>query len=71
MKPALGAALLFLAPAASACTVCFGAPSSGLNRGFFWAIVLLLVLPFALMGTLVGLVVYHVRRHPRPASTLP
>jgi hypothetical protein len=56
---------------ARACAVCFGAPGSALNRGFFWAILLLLVLPFLLMGSLVALVVYHIRKGQRPTHPLP
>jgi hypothetical protein len=56
---------------ARACAVCFGAPGSAWNRGFFWAILLLLVLPFLLMGSLVALVVYHIRKGQRPTHPLP
>ena len=68
MSRPVRAALAALAPAvlaspAHACAVCFGAASQNLVKGFFWGILLLLLLPFLLMGTLVGLIVYHTRKH--------
>jgi len=62
---------MLLPATARACAVCFGAPFSPWNRGFFWAILLLLVLPFALMGALVGLIVFHIRKNRRILSATP
>jgi hypothetical protein len=48
-----------------ACSVCLGGVSSDLARGFYWGVLLLLLLPFVLAAGFVGLVVYHVRKHKR------
>ncbi len=54
---------LFLVPsAAHACAVCFGGGDSNLTRGFFWGILIMLILPFALMGGLITAIVRSTRR---------
>ena len=52
MKTALAAALAFAPRAASACAVCFGLADgkSGLYRGIWWGIVLLLTVVMSLVG---------------------
>ena len=41
--------LFFLLPKIThACAVCFGATPSNMSRGFFWGILVLLILPFAM-----------------------
>jgi len=57
----LGFALLSKTPLL-ACTVCFGGVDSDLSRGFYWGIMLLLLLPFAIISVLAGLIIHHTRR---------
>ncbi len=59
---ALIAAVLPLPSALFACTVCFGSGDANLTRGFFWGVVLLGSLPFALMAAFVSYLVYHARK---------
>jgi hypothetical protein len=60
MKHCLSAVLacLFAAvpSAVSACAVCFGGSESNLARGFFWGVLLLLILPFALTAGFITMV---------------
>jgi hypothetical protein len=58
--------LTFLPRAGSACAVCFGGASKDMSRGFFWGILLLLLLPFSLIGLLAGAIVRASRRRPAP-----
>jgi hypothetical protein len=56
--------VLEMVPAAArACAVCFGGSSPDLARGFTWGVLILLLLPFVLMASLVGLIVYHIRKN--------
>lgn len=58
-----------LPSAARACTVCFGQdPASGLTKGFYWGVVLLLSLPFMLFAGIAGLIFYNVRRRGRSGA---
>lgn len=50
---------------ARACAVCFGSTNSNMSRAFFWGILLLLVIPFAIVVVLVGVIAYHTRKHHR------
>ncbi len=50
---------------AMACPVCYGDLEPDQARGFFWGIVLLMVLPPALIFYIAGHVVYHSRRKSR------
>jgi hypothetical protein len=60
----LTAPLLCLAPrAAEACTVCFGGTSAELTRGFYWGVLILMLLPFTLMAAFFGLIAYHLRKN--------
>jgi hypothetical protein len=57
------AAFLASAPSAvSACAVCFGGADSNLANGFFWGVLLLLILPFALTAGFVTMVLRAGRR---------
>lgn len=58
----LSSSLLFWAGAASACSVCFGGANSEMVRGFYWGVILLGSLPFALMALLFGLIVHHTKK---------
>jgi hypothetical protein len=56
--------LAFLAPSYSyACSVCFGDASKDVSRGYFWGIMVLLLLPFLLVTGLIGKIAYHVRKN--------
>ena len=46
-----------------ACAVCFGGADSGWTRGFTWGVAFLGILPFALMGGLIGLVARATKKH--------
>lgn len=59
----LSSALLFSADSARACSVCFGGANSDMVRGFYWGVILLGSLPFALMALLFGLIVYHTKKN--------
>jgi hypothetical protein len=48
-----------------ACAVCFGAESPDMAKGFYWGIILLLVLPPIMILGLVGLVAHSIRKHRR------
>ncbi|MBI4057466.1 MAG: hypothetical protein HY399_07985 [Elusimicrobia bacterium] len=39
---------------AQACVVCFGGADSQLKKGFYWGIIILLALPFLLIGLIGG-----------------
>lgn len=67
MKPALGALLLvLLTPAlAAACPVCGTAQSENVRNAFVGSTVFLSLLPLTLVGALIGLGVWHVRRKER------
>src|SRR5206468_230998 len=55
--------LVLSAPkAAQACAVCFGGANSDLSRGFFWGMLLLLLLPFTLVGLFIGAIVRSSRK---------
>ena len=63
MKIFFTALLLSLAPHwAWACPVCFGEGGQNLARGFFWGILLLLLLPFALILTVTTKIVLATRK---------
>lgn len=70
MKPALGALLLvLLTPAlAAACPVCGTAQSENVRNAFVGSTVFLSLLPLTLIGGLIGLGVWHVRRKERERS---
>lgn len=55
---------LSLTASAEACTVCFGQSNSEWTRGFFWGILVLLILTFSLIAGLVTAVVRSGRKHP-------
>lgn len=59
-----------LPSSAFACTVCFGSLNINMSKGFFWGIVLLLALPFAMAAVLVALVARHARKHRRDQIAL-
>jgi hypothetical protein len=55
---------------ALACAVCFGSDGpSGLARGFFWGILLLLILPFSMLAGLVAWIAYATRKKSRENLT--
>lgn len=58
----LGAWLDFIPMSAHACAVCFGGASSNLTRGFFWGIVVLLLLPFVLIGIITTLIIRSTKK---------
>jgi len=62
MNRLLALILIFMPAMAQACTVCFGDPGSPMAKGFYWGILLLLALPFVLLGSFVGYIVYHTRK---------
>lgn len=45
-----------------ACSVCFGKGSEDLQKGFYWGILLLLLLPVALIGTIGTAIIYTSRK---------
>jgi hypothetical protein len=58
--------LLGLIPTlANACSVCFSGGSADTVRGFFWGVVVLLVLPFATFSVIVFKIVRASRKDPR------
>jgi len=69
MRPALAAALLALPRSASACAICFGGldNSSGLARGFWWGIVVLLAVTMSLVGA-IAWAVWTVERRRKEAG---
>lgn len=62
MRRILPALLLSFPRLASACAVCFGAESPDLAKGFYWGVLLLLVLPPAMVLGLALLIARHSRR---------
>src|SRR5688572_24981399 len=55
---------------AQACAVCVG--SSPADTGYFWGVLFLMAMPFALGGLISGWLWYHCRRGPaRPPSAAP
>lgn len=59
-----GLAMTALLPSLSyACAVCFGGADGNLIKGFTWGIALLAILPFALMATLFGLIVFSIKKN--------
>ena len=63
MKAFFAVLLLSLAPhRAWACAVCFGEAGQDLQRGFYWGILLLLLLPFALVLAVTAKIVLSIRR---------
>jgi hypothetical protein len=72
MKSSVGAtvaALSFFLPSlARACSVCFGSESPGLARGFYWGVLLLLLLPPLLIGSFAGWIAYTVRKNRRDGA---
>ena len=60
--PRLLIALLLAPQAALACSVCMGQQGSDLQRGFYWGILILLILPFALFAFIAVKVVSASRR---------
>jgi hypothetical protein len=66
---AIGLLPLLLSPVARACAVCFGSDSPDLAKGFFWGVVVLLVLPPALILSFAGFIVYNVHRNRRASLT--
>lgn len=62
--PAFAGTLALLPRFASACAVCFGrdAGQAGLARGFFWGILLLLLLPLGLIAFIGGRIFMAIRR---------
>ncbi len=53
-----------------ACAICFGELNINMSKAFFWGVLLLLGLPFALVAVLIGLVVHHSRKHQRQQDAL-
>ncbi|OGR57072.1 MAG: hypothetical protein A3I11_06775 [Elusimicrobia bacterium RIFCSPLOWO2_02_FULL_39_32] len=49
-------------PSLYACSVCFGKGSEDLQKGFYWGILLLLLLPVALIGTIGTAIIYSSRK---------
>jgi len=62
MRRTLTLLLVFMPAMAQACSVCFGDPGSPMAKGFYWGILLLLALPFTLLASFVGYIVYHTRK---------
>lgn len=59
----LAAILPFVFPgAARACAVCFGSMPADLSKGFYWGILLLLLLPPLMILSFVGFIAYHVKK---------
>jgi len=56
LSAALAAYLVVVPSAVNACTVCFGGADSNLTDGFFWGVVILLVLPFALTAGFITMI---------------
>jgi hypothetical protein len=69
MRALLAAALLVLPRAASACAICFGGldNKSGLARGFWWGIVILLGITMSLVGA-ISYTVWRVERRREEAG---
>jgi hypothetical protein len=64
----LAALVLALLPgAARACAVCFGSMPPDLSKGFYWGILLLLLLPPVMILSFAGFIVYRVRKVRRAA----
>lgn len=70
------AVVLLIPVAAQACPVCVG-PSSGdpTARGFYWGILFLMAMPFAVVGSIAGWLFYvnrraHGRREKAPIQRL-
>jgi hypothetical protein len=55
----------FLPAIAAACAVCVG--SSPADHAYFWAVLLLMLMPFTVTGSIGGLI-FYVYRHPRSRS---
>jgi len=51
---------------AQACALCFGALGKDMSRGFFWGVIILLLLPFMLIGVLVSAIVRATKKN-RPS----
>jgi hypothetical protein len=69
-----GAAGALLAPvAAQACAVCWtgtgGSEQDPLARGFYWGVLFLMAMPFAVVATIGGWLWYAHRRGRRPRET--
>ncbi|MBI2119768.1 MAG: hypothetical protein HYT97_09130 [Elusimicrobia bacterium] len=59
---ALAATILKNLPSLYACSVCFGKGSEDLQKGFYWGILLLLLLPVVLIGTIGTAIIYSSRK---------
>jgi membrane protein DedA with SNARE-associated domain len=51
-----------------ACTVCMGAAGGSWQKGFYWGILLLLLLPVILFSLIGGAVFFHIRKKNRASS---
>lgn len=65
----VGSMALLMPGSARACSVCFG--SSPADYGYFWAVLLLMAMPFAVSGSIGGWLFYTYRRARRRGVTLP
>lgn len=54
--------LLFTVSSVWACAVCFGEGNSDLQRGFYWGILMLLLLPLAILSVVGGKIVASSRK---------
>ena len=62
-RPTFLATLILAVPSvASACAVCFGGANASLVNGFFWGILILLVLPLAMTAGFIVSIVRASRR---------
>ena len=67
-----GSLLFVLSSRVDACAVCFGlANSLGLSHGFFWGILLLLLLPFGLVLAIGGWIYFAQRKHSALSEAVP
>jgi hypothetical protein len=64
----IGFLLLFVPELCWGCSVCFGSGNSDLQRGFFWGILLLIILPFILFGAIAFNVIRSIRKRKENAS---
>ena len=65
---AVGAAVLFLFPAAAiACPGCVSPADQQVQEGFFWGLVLMMIAPWVVVGTIGGGLYLAIRRERRQA----
>ncbi len=69
MKRFFALILLFAPAAAQACAVCTGVAGTAAQRAYFWGILLLLCLPFALFSIIGGKIFLSIRKKARETHT--